>query len=304
MEKFEVNILGCGSALPTIQHLGSMQVVNVRDKLYMIDCAEGAQLQLRKSRLSFSKINNIFISHIHGDHCFGLIGLISTFSLLGRTATLNVYGPSELRTILLSQLHWFCPRMDYRVEIHTIDTKQHAMIFEDKSVEVYTIPQKHRVDCCGFLFKEKQGLPHIKRDVIDAFGIPVCYINNIKLGMDYEMPDGEIIPNHLMTIPPEPARSYAYCTDTLFRPQNAELLQGVDLLYHESTFCNKDAAFAKKTFHSTSGQAGEMAALCNAKKLVIGHFSARYKSENILLEEAKQKFENTILAKENLCITI
>lgn len=299
-----MNILGCGSALPTIHHFGSMQVINIKERLYMVDCAEGAQIQLRKSRLAFSKINNIFISHIHGDHCFGLIGLISTFSLLGRTSVLNVYGPSDLKTILLNQLHCFCPRLEYKVEIHTVDTKHFGMIFEDKSVEVYSIPQKHRVECCGFLFKEKPELPHIKRDVIDAFGIPICYINNIKMGMDYEMPDGEIIPNHLLTTPPRPARSYAYCTDTLFRPNNAELLRGVDLLYHESTFSDKDAAFAKKTFHSTAGQAGEMAVLCNAKKLVIGHFSARYKNEEILLNEAKQKFDNTILAKENLCITI
>ncbi|MCM1311691.1 MAG: ribonuclease Z [Roseburia sp.] len=304
MEKFEVNILGCGSALPTIQHFGSMQVVNVKERLYMIDCAEGAQLQLRKSRLAFSKINNIFISHMHGDHCFGLIGLISTFSLLGRTSVLNVYGPADLRTILSELLHWFCPQLNYKVEIHTVDTRRFDKIFEDKSVEIYTIPLKHRMECCGFLFKEKQELPHIKRDVIDAFGIPVCYINNIKNGMDYEMPDGEIIPNSLLTTPPRPARSYAYCTDTLFRPGNADLLQGVDLLYHESTFSNKDAAFAKKTYHSTAGQAGEMAALCHAKKLVIGHFSARYKNESLLLEEAKRVFENTVLARENLCITI
>lgn len=304
MEKFEINILGCGCTLPTIQHFGAIQVINIREKLFMVDCAEGAQMQLRKSRLRFANINDIFISHIHGDHCFGLIGLISTFSLLGRTSTLNVYGPDSLEKVLKCQLHYFCPRLEYRVEIHPIDTKQAALIFEDKSVEVYTIPLKHRIECCGFLFKEKQGLPHIKREAIDAFGIPLCYINNIKAGMDYETVDGDIIPNYLLTTPAEPARSYAYCSDTLFCPNNAGQLQGVDLLYHESTFCNKDIQLAKKTFHSTAIQAAEMAKLCNAKKLILGHISSRYKNVDFILEEAKQVFKSTILAKENQCISL
>lgn len=304
LEKFEVHILGCGAALPTPHHFCSMQVVNVREKLFMIDCAEGAQMQLRKGHLKFSHINNIFLTHLHGDHCFGLIGLISTFALLGRTATLHVYGPVDLKATFQPQLDYFCNGMDYDVELHEIDTKQRNIIYDDRSVTVETIPLKHKIKCCGYLFREKPLLPHIKRDAIDAFNIPISQINNIKCGMDWTTPDGEVIPNHLLTTPAEPARSFAYCSDTMFKPDNAEQLKGVDLLYHEATFAESHKVTAKKTFHSTATEAAEMAKLAEAKQLLIGHLSARYTDENILLNEAKTVFPNTTLANEGMCISI
>ena len=185
MEKFELTILGCGSALPTTRHFATSQVINIREKLYMIDCGEGAQLQLRRSRLKFSRLNHIFISHLHGDHCFGLIGLISTFGLLGRTAPLYVHAPAAFGPILQSLLSFFCKGLDFRVEFYPVDTSRHTLIHEDRSVYVYSIPLRHRIECCGFLFQEKATLPHIRRDMIDFYRIPICEINNIKNGLDY-----------------------------------------------------------------------------------------------------------------------
>lgn len=304
MEKFEVHILGCGAALPTPHHFCSTQVVNVREKLFMIDCAEGAQIQLRRSRLKFSHINNIFISHLHGDHCFGLIGLISTFALLGRTAPLHIYGPVDLKGTLQPQINYFCNGIDYEVELHEVNTKAREVIYEDRSLTVETIPLKHKIKCCGYLFREKPTQKHIRRDAIDAFGIPISQINNIKSGMDWTSSDGEVIPNHLLTLPADPPRAYAYCSDTMFKPDNAEQLKGIDLLYHEATFSSEDKTTANKTFHSTAQEAGEMARLADAKRLMIGHISSRYKDENIVLDEAKKIFPNTILANEGLCVNV
>ena len=201
MEKFELTILGCGSALPTTRHFATSQVINIREKLYMIDCGEGAQLQMRRSRLKFSRLNHVFISHLHGDHCFGLIGLISTFGLLGRTAPLYVHAPAAFGPILQSLLGFFCKGLDFRVEFYPVDTSRHALIHEDRSVSIYSIPLRHRIECCGFLFQEKATLPHIRRDMIDFYRIPICEINNIKNGMDWTTEDGTLVPNHRLTEP-------------------------------------------------------------------------------------------------------
>ena len=207
MEKFELTILGCGSALPTTRHFATSQVINIREKLYMIDCGEGAQLQMRRSRLKFSRLNHVFISHLHGDHCFGLIGLISTFGLLGRTAPLYVHAPAAFGPILQSLLDFFCKGLDFRVEFYPVDTSRHALIHEDRSVSIYSIPLRHRIECCGFLFQEKATLPHIRRDMIDFYRIPICEINNIKNGMDWTTEDGTLVPNHRLTEPSAPPRS-------------------------------------------------------------------------------------------------
>ncbi len=304
MEKFEVHILGCGSALPTTKHFSSSQVVNLREKLFMIDCGEGAQLQLRKSRLKFSRLNNIFISHLHGDHCFGLIGLISTFSLLGRTADLHIYSPKGLEELLTPHLQFFCKGMGYKVIFHEVDTRQQACIYDDRSVSVYSIPLNHRIPCNGFLFAEKATPNHIRRDMIDFYPIPVYERNRIKNGSDYLLPAGSVIPNSRLTTPSDPPRKYAYCSDTIYTPDIVEQIKGVDLLFHEATFAESDTARAKETFHTTAKQAAQMALNAQAKQLLIGHFSARYDEENILLDEAKTIFPNTVLAKENLCIKI
>ena len=304
MEKFGLHILGCGSALPTTRHFATSQVVNLRDKLFMIDCGEGAQMQLRKSRLKFSRLNHIFISHLHGDHCFGLMGLISTFGLLGRTAELHIHSPKGLEELLAPMLNFFCHTLAYKVIFHEFDTRQASVIYEDRSMTVTTIPLRHRIPCCGFLFAEKTRPNHIIRDMIDFYKVPVYELNRIKNGADYITPEGEVIANARLTRPSDPPRRYAYCSDTIFRREIAEQISGVDLLFHEATFAESELARAKETYHTTAAQAGRIAVEAGVRRLVIGHFSARYEDENVLLKEASAIFPDTILAKENLCISL
>lgn len=304
MEKFELHILGCGSALPTTRHFATSQVVNLRDKLFMIDCGEGAQMQFRKSRLKFSRLNHIFISHLHGDHCFGLLGLISTLGLLGRTAELHIHSPKGLEALFAPMLSFFCNTLAYRVIFHEFEAKEPAIIYEDRSMTVTTIPLRHRIPCCGFLFAEKSGLNHILREQIDLYQVPVYELNRIKNGMDYVTPEGKVIPNSVLTIPAEPPRRYAYCSDTVYRQAIVPQITGVDLLFHEATFAQTEQARAKETHHTTAQQAAQIALKAEVKQLVIGHFSARYEDEQLLLEEAKAIFSQTILAKENLCISV
>lgn len=304
MEKFEVHILGCGSALPTTRHLATSQVINIREKLFMIDCGEGAQVQLRKSRLKFSRLNHIFISHLHGDHCFGLMGLISTFGMLERTANLHIHCHADLQRILEPQIEFFCKGMPYNVVFELFNPGEQAVIYDDRSVSIETIPLRHRVPCCGFLFREKPTPNHIRRDMIDFYQIPTYLINRIKNGEDYVLEDGTVIPNTRLTTPSDPPRSYAYCSDTCYLPRICEQIKGCDLLFHEATFAAADAKRAKETFHTTAPQAAEIAKMAQVKKLVIGHYSARYEDESILLKEASEIFPQTILAQENLKIEL
>jgi len=304
MEKFELHILGCGSALPTTRHFPTSQIVNVRDKLFMIDCGEGAQLQFRKSHLKFSRLNHIFISHLHGDHCFGLLGLISTLNLLGRTAELHIHSPKGLETLLTPMLDFFNRQMTYKILFHEFDTKEPMQIYEDRSLTVTTIPLRHRMPCCGFLFAEKRCPNHIIREMVDFYQVPVYELNRIKNGADYVTPEGKTVSNNLLTRPSAPSRSYAYCSDTIYLPSIVEQIKGVDLLFHEATFANEDAPRAKETFHTTAAQAAEIARRAEVKKLLIGHFSARYEDENVLLQEASAIFPDTQLAKETLCVSV
>ena len=299
MEPFRVHILGCGSAHPTTHQFSSMQVVECRGKLYMIDCGEGAQLQLRRSSLSFEKLGNIFITHLHGDHCFGLIGLISTFGLLGRHATLNIYAPGELESMLKAQLNMFFNYdIGYEVVFHSVDTRVQQVIYEDHSLTVETIPLNHRMPCAGYLFREKPGLPHIRRDMIDMYGIPTSQINNIKVGNDYTLPDGTIIGNERLVTPADPPRSYAYCSDTRYMPHLHEMVKNVNTLYHESTYADDKVTGAEKYFHSTARQAATVARDAHVGKLLLGHYSARYSDESVLLNEAKEVFPNSYLTNE------
>lgn len=304
MEKFELHILGCGSALPTTRHFPTSQVLNVRDKLFMIDCGEGAQLQFRKSRLRFSRLNHIFISHLHGDHCFGLFGLISTLNLLGRTAALHIYSPVGLEELLNPMLSFFNREMTYKLCFHEFDTKQSAVIYEDRSLTVTTLPLQHRLPCCGFLFAEKPTPNHIIREMIDFYQVPLYELNRIKNGADYVTPDGRQIPNAVLTRPSLPPRRYAYCSDTIYQPSLAATLAGVDLLFHEATFASSEEVRARETFHTTAAQAAQLAKTAAVKRLLIGHYSARYEDETVLLQEASAIFLNTILCSENLCVPI
>ena len=300
MEPFRVHILGCGSALPTQKHNPSSQIVEIRGKLFMIDCGEGTQLQLRRSHVSFTRIQAVFISHLHGDHCFGLIGMISTFGMLGRTATLHVYAPKEFEMMLDEQMKLFCNGLDYKVEFHAIDTTKKQVIFEDRSLFVETIPLEHRVPCCGFLFREKPTLPHIRRQMIDYYQIPISHIMRIKQGEDWVTEDGEVIPNSRLVSPADPARCYAYCSDTRYIPTLHERIKGVTALYHESTYGMDNLQLAEKYYHSTARQAASVARDGQVGKLLLGHYSSRYDDEHVLLNEAKEVFENSFLCDEQM----
>jgi ribonuclease Z len=304
MEPFKVHILGCGSALPTLQHNASSQIVELREKLFMIDCGEGTQIQLRRSRIHFSKIIAVFISHLHGDHCFGLPGMISTFGMTGRTAPLHIYAPAAFEPILDQTLSFFCQGLEFKVVFHAVDTTQNKVVYEDRSLTIETIPLQHRIDCCGYLFREKPILPHIRRDMIDFYKIPISQINNIKAGADWVTAEGEVIANSRLTAPAEPARSYAYCSDTRYIKTLHELVKGVSTLYHESTYSAEDAERARLYWHSTSQDAAKVARDASVGKLLLGHFSARYNNESQLLDEAKEIFPNSYLTREGATFDI
>lgn len=299
MTPFKIYVLGCGSALPTMRHNPSSQIVELRGKQFMIDCGEGTQLQLRRSKIRFTKLGHVFISHLHGDHCFGLLGMISTFGMLGRTAPLHVYAPGDYGELFAKELEFFCNRVEYEVVFHPIDPSASCVIYEDRSMTVTTIPLIHKIPCCGFLFSEKPGLPHIRRDMIDMYGIPTSQINNIKNGIDWTSPDGEVIPASRLTTPAEKARSYAYCSDTRYNPAIADMVKGVNTLYHEATYADIDQIRAEQYYHSTATEAAMTARAAGVGQLIIGHYSQRYQDEDILLAEAQKVFPNTVLATEN-----
>ncbi len=304
MEPFKIHILGCGSALPTLRHSASSQVVEVRGKYFMIDCGEGTQVQLRRSRISFTKINSVFISHLHGDHCLGLIGMISTFGMLGRTSPFHVYAPIEFESLFYRQLELFCHGLDFDVTFHGVDTTGNKVVFEDRSLTVETIPLDHRIACCGYLFREKPTRRHILRDMIDCYEIPVSQINNIKNGADWVTPNGDIVPNSRLTREADPPRSYAYCSDTRYISTLHRLVKGVDLLYHESTYGNDSIERAKLYYHSTAAQAAAVARDASVGKLLLGHYSARYEDENVLLDEAKAIFPQSYLSEEGMVFDV
>lgn len=304
MKSFKVHILGCGSALPTLQHYASSQIVEFRDKCFMIDCGEGTQMQVRHTHIHFSKIQAVFISHIHGDHCFGLIGMISTFGMLGRTAPLHIYAPAELESILNAQVELFCTGLEYNIVFHAVDTTERVVVYEDRSLIVETIPLEHRVPCCGFIFREKPALPHIRRDMIDFYNIPISQINNIKAGAGWTTPDGDFVPHERLTVPADAPRSYAYCSDTRYLPHLHELIKGVSTLYHESTYAEDNIEKARIYHHSTAAQAAMVARDANVGKLLLGHYSSRYRDESVLLDEAKAIFPNSYLTNEKLVFDV
>lgn len=304
MEPFKVHILGCGSALPTLRHNPSSQVVEIREKQFMIDCGEGTQTQMRRSRVGFNKVMAIFISHIHGDHCFGLIGMLSSFGLLGRTMPLSIYGPKELGPILDTLLTTFCNEFDYEIKFHAVDTTRQEVVYEDRSLTVETIPLKHRLPCAGYLFREKPTLPHIHRDMIDFYRIPISQINNIKNGASWTDEEGNLIPNSRLTRPADPPRSYAYCSDTCYLSGLADRLKGVTCLYHESTYADEDEDKAQKYFHSTARQAAIVARDAGVGRLLLGHYSSKYNTEDVLLQQAKEVFAESSLTSEGMVVTL
>ncbi|MFV0590716.1 MAG: ribonuclease Z [Draconibacterium sp.] len=295
---FELTILGSNSALPTSNRYPTAQVLQVPGFCFLIDCGEGTQIQLRRNKISFSKIRHIFISHLHGDHYFGLIGLISTMNLMGIKTDLHIYAHSELKNLIQPQLDFIRGEMTVNPVFHPLNFKKPQLIFESKKVEVLSFPVKHSLPTCGFLFKEKQKPANIRKEMIKAYNIPIAKIKEIKAGADFTCDDGQVIANADLTVPASKPKSYAFCTDTAFFPANAKIFNRVDLLYHEATFLEELKDLAQKTLHSTAKEAGEMARISDAGKLLIGHFSARFKDISRFTEEAREVFPNTEAATE------
>lgn len=300
MSNFEVKILGCGSATPTLNHHPTSQVLNIREKLFMIDCGEGTQLQMRKYKVNFTRLSHIFISHLHGDHCFGLIGLISTLDLLGRTGDIYIHSEPSLQALLEPQIKFFASHLAFQVHFVAYNPKKSDVIYDDRSLKVTTIPLIHRIPCAGFLFEEKQAAAHIIPEMIKFYKVPVRQIADIKAGADFISEEGEVVANARLTHPAQPAKKYAYCSDTAYNEKIVPIIEKADLLFHESTFREADLAKAERTFHSTASQAATIARMAQVKELMIGHYSARYNSLQPLLDEAREIFPNTMLANEGL----
>jgi len=293
-----LTILGCYAATPRTFTNPTSQVLEIRNRLFLIDCGEGTQVQLRKNKVKFSKINHIFISHLHGDHFYGLIGLISTFMLLGRTTDLHVYGPKGIKEIILLQLKLSNSWTSYNLYFHELTSSESEVIFEDEKVIVKTIPLKHRVYTNGFLFQEKIGDRKLDMDAVSNYNIETCYYQKIKNGKDIEMEDGTIIPNVKLTSDPVPPKSYAFCSDTVYDESIVPIIENTDILYHESTFLETEAHLSEKTMHATAKQAATIALKANVKQLIMGHYSTRYASIELFKEEAETIFPNVLLSDD------
>ncbi len=301
---FEITILGSNSAQPTPKRFSSSHVVNFREKLFLLDCGEGTQIQLRRYNQKFTRLNHIFISHLHGDHFLGLPGLISTMNLMGRKSKLHLYAHADLEKVLQPLLDFVMPMPMFEVVYHPFDPSKNVCIYEDKSIEIFTIPLKHRTPTAGFLLKEKDTPLNIKKEMIDALKLGVKDILRIKNGEDYVDEEGKIIPNSRFTTQKKTSRSYAYITDTAYKPDICPLIENVDVLYHEATFANDETLRVSKTLHSTGEQAGQIALQAKAKRLFIGHFSSRYKDISVVEQAAKEVFENSKAVYDGLTIEI
>lgn len=294
---FKLTILGSNSATPTSQRFTTAQLLNANERYFLIDCGEGTQIQLRRCSIKFGRINNIFISHLHGDHFYGLFGLLASFSLLGRKASINIYAHKDLEKIISPLLNYHANHISYQINFIALETGKN-LIFEDKKMEVYSFPLKHRIKTWGFLFIEKEKEFNIKKTAIAKYELSIQEIVQIKKGSDLTLENGDVIPNSELTIPPAPPLSYAFCSDTAYYESVIEHIKGVDLLYHEATFSEEHKSRAKETGHSTAKQAATIAQKANVGKLLLGHYSGRHKDNSILLDEAKTIFENTELCEE------
>lgn len=300
MTKFNVLILGNASAAPTLTRNHTSQLVNVNEQYFLIDCGEGTQIRLREHKIKLQRINHIFISHLHGDHYLGLIGLMQTMNLLGRVGELIIYCAENIKEIIDVHLKYSKGYLTYPVEYVTVMSDKPQIAFENDRIEISTIPLKHKVPCTGFLFKEKSKPLRINPSSVKKFNVPKYLLNKIKLGEDFVREDGEIIKNEQLTHESLPSFSYAYCSDTAYEEKIIPIIKGVDLLYHESTFLDEHEDRAKKTLHSTAKQAALIAQKSEAKELIIGHFSNRYPDLNLLLNEAKTVFKNTRIAEQGI----
>ncbi|WP_394674759.1 ribonuclease Z [uncultured Chryseobacterium sp.] len=300
-----LTILGFNSAIPTINSSPTAQLLEMEERHFLIDCGEGTQVQLRKAKAKFSRINHIFISHLHGDHCFGLPGLIASFRLLGRETPLHVYGPKGIKKMLETIFTITETHRGFEVVYHELDKNYSEKIYEDNKVEVYTIPLDHRIYCNGYLFKEKPRERHLNMEEIAKYSeIEVCDYHNLKAGKDFVLSDGYVLKNEVLTTPPSPPVSYAFCSDTRYLESIIPIVEGVTVMYHESTFLHDLKEMADYTGHSTALEAATVAKKAQVEKLILGHFSNRYADLTVFTDEARNVFPNTYLPKALECVKI
>ena len=296
----KLTILGCYAATPRTITNPTSQVLEIRNRMFLIDCGEGTQVQLRKHKIKFSKINHIFISHLHGDHVYGLIGLVSTFMLLNRVNDLHIYGPKGIKEIITLQLRLSNSWTSYGLYFHELESTTSEVIYEDEKVVVKTIPLKHRVYTNGFLFEEKIGDRKLNIDAVQEFEIETCYYQNIKNGKDITLDDGRVIENQLLTFDPIAPKSYAFCSDTAYDERIIPNIENADILYHEATFLDSEQHLSEKTMHSTAKEAALIAQKANVGQLILGHYSTRYESIQKFKEEAETVFPNVLLADDGV----
>lgn len=294
----KITILGCYAATPTSIKNPTSQVLEIKNHTFLIDCGEGTQVQIRKSKVKFTKINHIFISHLHGDHVFGLMGLLSTFSLLNRINSLTVFGPLGIKELIETNLRISGTHLSYELIFHELTSKESELILETDTVTVKTIPLKHRIYANGYLFKEKNTQRILNIDKIQELEIDVCYYQKIKNGGDITLENGDVAENELLTFSPIAEKSYAFCSDTVYKESIIPIIKDVDVLYHESTFLESEKALAKKTMHTTAIEAANIANAAHVKQLILGHFSARYKNIEMFKNEALTVFENVDIAED------
>lgn len=304
MSEFKLNILGCGSATPSLRHLPACQVIEYRGQLLMVDCGEGAQLGMRRMGLKFSRLNHIFISHLHGDHCLGLPGLLSTLALQQKGGSVTVHTFPEGVEIFSRLMDFFCRERPYELRFNVIEPGKRSCVLDLPGMEVSAFPLRHRVPAVGFRFAEKPKPRHINGDMVKFYNVPVSAMHSLREGCDFVTPDGEVIANSRLTSPADPSASYAYCSDTLYFPELASDVRGVTLLYHEATYADDSTAKAHERFHSTASEAARVAVAAGARRLLLGHFSKAYSDESRHLAEARAIFPATDLASEGLTVDI
>lgn len=299
---FTIHTLGCGSAKPTPRHQPSSTVVDHRGRLFMVDCGEGAQKSFQKHKLKLSRLSDVFLTHLHGDHVFGLPGLVGTLGLQNTGGKLRIHTFADGRKILTQIFDYFCRDLPFEIEFNILDPKKEQIAYEDKSLRVRTVPLDHRVPAVGYVFEEKPGQRHIIRDMIDFHQVPLYKINDIKDGSDFVKPDGRIIKNELLTTPPTPPRSYAHISDTAYMPDLAGKIGPVDLLFHETTYLDENEKEAVQRGHSTARQAAMVARDADAKRLLTGHYSSRYRDESPFKTQAAEVFNGEILLNDESSI--
>lgn len=296
----KLTILGCHSATPRTNTNPTSQVLEIKNHMFLIDCGEGTQVELRRHKIKFSRIKHIFISHLHGDHYFGLVGLISTFRLLTRETELHIYAPKGLKKVITLQMKLSDSWTNYPLIFHELDSKKSELIFEDDKIEVHTVPLDHRIYTNGFLFKEKPYERKLDMKAVLKANINMAYFRKLKQGADVVNEDGELIKNETVTLDPRPTKSYAYCSDTKYSEDIIPIIKEADVLYHESTFLNKNEDLCKVTKHSTAKQAATIAKKASVKTLVLGHYSTRYNGYSLFKKEAQEVFDNVLLAKDGV----